>query len=300
MTYHCFKPPPDPIHISLRRFQKTTFTDTQPVYPLISIMMNLNPNLAVHNNDGYHSHANFIPQEIVDPLSIPSSYYQPRPHQPEMHSQHADPSTNIVDWPHLSMTGAPIPEHHSMLPVGVQVSNYTGHSGMQNGSAGPSRIRHGDSVGYHQGYFQQQASQSVSRPAQRPINLYGGSNSLGVDSTSSPSISSTMSFQPERTSSTTASATPEPSYKRTRRVPVACQECRSRKSRCDGGRPCGICLTGKRECHYQHSARRVWILQSEWLALEEERDELRKRCNSLSAQLESLGEDPKYDFSQAM
>lgn len=79
--------------------------------------------------------------------------------------------------------------------------------------------------------------------------------------------------------------------KRSRRVPVACQECRARKSRCDGGRPCSVCVSSGHgdACKYQHSSRRVWILQSEWLALEEERDELRKRCAGLQAQMASDG-----------
>lgn len=79
--------------------------------------------------------------------------------------------------------------------------------------------------------------------------------------------------------------------RKSRRVPVACQECRTRKSRCDGGRPCSVCISSGRgdTCRYQHSARRVWILQSEWLALEGERDELRKRCAGLQAQLEERG-----------
>lgn len=84
------------------------------------------------------------------------------------------------------------------------------------------------------------------------------------------------------------------------RAPIACVSCRSRKSKCDQGRPCSMCRQLGRECVYEHSnTRRVWVLQSEWLALEEERDALKKRVSELERENGDIKQREQQQQQQA-
>lgn len=66
-----------------------------------------------------------------------------------------------------------------------------------------------------------------------------------------------------------------------RRARVACIQCRQKRGRCDGTNPCTPCRRQNTPCTYSRSDRRLWISQSDYLQLVEERDALKKRCEEL-------------------
>lgn len=66
-----------------------------------------------------------------------------------------------------------------------------------------------------------------------------------------------------------------------RRARIACIQCRQKRGRCDGTNPCTPCRRQNTPCTYSRSDRRLWISQSDYLQLVEERDALKRQCEQM-------------------
>lgn len=87
--------------------------------------------------------------------------------------------------------------------------------------------------------------------------------------------------QPTSAASVPVAAAADEGAKTKRRARIACIQCRQKRGRCDGTNPCTPCRRQNTPCTYSRSDRRLWISQSDYLQLVEERDTLKKQCDEL-------------------